>query len=1200
MADKSLFSRVQQFAASIRQGSGQRLFRLLSTSILRLPPWILTVLLALLAVVGNTLTVPLFYSVQFIFGSIFVLIAIRTLGPWPAIFVAIAGALYTRGLWGHYYASIVFMLECLFVLAFCRKTGRSLFLADSIYWCLLGMPATVVLYHFALDINLQTTFVMAIKQMLNGVFNAAVACLMLSIFYLFQNRVSPSYLSSMQIRAIIFHTVLMIALLSGTFPILKHADYRQQTQARETEHVLSESLHTVASFIRNNPDYRQAEWYGLLASLPSGTYVERKPLHASAAIDGPRAEGSRSSGVPETQYKVELVRPENEPSIIRSWQAGSFQLSGFIETDPPEEVVVSRSARRISEEMDAASLDFLSYLVGLLVLSVLVSHAMSNLLTRPIWRLSTLINTSANGIITTDTEGRVEWVNAGFTRLSGYGLDELRGKKPGDFLQGADTDPATVSRVREHLHNQEAFEEELLNYRKDGHPYWIRINCEPLRTESGQLSGFLAVETDITEQRKITHLENVGTEALERIAEGGSVEDTMVALARSVESLIPGIRCAIKLSSSWLDGLCDLHPACYLDVSGPSFRNYRFLETVCPDILDAERMPVGRLKIYYMPGGNPSQNDCEVFKRAANIVSVVIERYHAEYKLTEAAGVFRHAKEGIFIADGAGFVVDCNSAFTGITGLEPEDVRGRAVGELLSEMEAVSEPVLERGVPAPSQAPISDFWIRHKNGRTSCVRRSVSLVKGKQGQIHRYVYIFNDISELKAYQSQLESMAKFDPLTKLPNRALLSDRLQQAMINCDRNCAGLAVLFIDLDGFKEVNDRHGHAFGDELLKVLASRLRTVMREGDTLARFGGDEFVMVAPLDADIKSCQVVLERMLKAVARENRIMGTPVRLTASIGATFYPQSENLDAEQLLRQADQAMYSAKQSGKNQYSFFDADSERAVRDLFHELRRVEEALKLDEFVLHYQPKVDLKTGDVIGVEALIRWLHPVRGLLGPGEFLPVTERHPLSVGLGEWVIRSALEQMQEWQNLGITLPVSVNIDPFHLVRPDFAERLADLLSQYPAIPPADLEIEIVETSSLENFQAVNAVIGQCRDLGVRFGLDDFGTGYSSLTYLRQLPLDYLKIDMSFVRGMLDNPDDLAIVRGVLGLADSLKLPVIAEGVETSRHRDTLVELGCHFGQGYWMSRPISGDEMATWIVQWRGFAVAVPEEPVSLK
>ncbi|TGN41665.1 EAL domain-containing protein [Marinobacter confluentis] len=1136
--------------------------------------FVATALLCAFAVAGNALAVPLFYSVQFIFGSIAVFIAIAMLGAWPAIFVAAAGGLYTWLLWGHPYALMVFVAECLFVIWFCRRTDGSALLADGAYWFVLGIPATLLLYIFALGVELQTAFLMALKQMLNGIFNAAVAGIFLFFLRLIQNRISTAYLVSDQIRGIIFHTTLMIALVAGSIPILQFAHYKQHTQERQVEEQLAHQLERVDAFVRANPGYTNEAWARFRASLPDNTDVEIQPAGAAEAASK------------ETGFQLEHKTSPDEPSLIKRWKQGNYQLTSRVEGQVPLDVVIKRSSRSISEEMDRASLEFLAYLGVLLVLGIAVARLMSNLLTRPIWRLSTLLNSATNGIITTDVSGRTEWVNLGFSRLSGYSLAELQGKRPGDLLQGVDTDPKTIARIGEHLRRQESFEEEILNYNRQGNPYWIRINCEPLRSENGQLAGFIAVETDITEQRKIAHLEKVGSEALQRIAQSERIDETLVALIQSVESLIPGVRCSVELESPLLSDHCDLHFACYLAVHEQSGGRYWQCAPASPAIVDSANQTIGRIHAFYQVGRAWSANDDEVFKRAASIVSVVIERYYAEYKLRESASVFRFANEGIILTDASGIVVDCNAAFANITGLQPFETRGRQIRELLAELEEVAEPGSRFQDSMTREKWVTDTWIRHKSGQRNCVRQSVSAVRSKQGTIHRYVYIFNDISELKEYESQLESMAKFDPLTGLPNRALLSDRLQQAIIQCDRTGSELAVFFIDLDGFKQINDRHGHTVGDQLLKTVANRLKSVMREGDTLARFGGDEFVVVAPLSFEVKSCQLLLDRILDVVSRSSRILGEEVSITASIGVTVYPQSETIDAEQLLRQADQAMYSAKQSGKNQCFYYDADSERAVRDLFGDLKRIEIALANDEFVLFFQPKVNMKTDELIGVEALIRWHHPERGLLAPDEFLPVVDQHSLGIALGEWVIRTALRQSEAWRKQGLNLSVSVNIDPYHLAQDNFVERLGAILQEFPELEPGDFEIEIVESSSLEDLRAVSRVINACRALGVRFGLDDFGTGYSSLTYLRQLPLDYLKIDMSFVRAMLDNPDDLSIVKGVLGLAKSFNLPVIAEGVETSAHYDLLISLGCDYGQGFWLSRPIPPDALFKWAKRWR--------------
>jgi diguanylate cyclase (GGDEF)-like protein len=443
----------------------------------------------------------------------------------------------------------------------------------------------------------------------------------------------------------------------------------------------------------------------------------------------------------------------------------------------------------------------------------------------------------------------------------------------------------------------------------------------------------------------------------------------------------------------------------------------------------------------------------------------------------------------------------------------------------------------------------------------------------------------NDITEVKEYQKQLESMAKYDALTELPNRVLLGDRLTQAMRLAERNNERLALLFIDLDGFKQVNDTLGHGVGDDLLKKITWRVSQELRGSDTFSRFGGDEFVVVLPELGKTERAENVVSRILLAIAEKVTLAEQEIFITASIGLTFYPQSETLDADQLLRQADQAMYVAKQKGRNRFQYFDTENDKAVRSLHEDQTRIQLGLNRNEFVLFYQPQVNLKSGEVVGAEALIRWQHPERGLVAPNDFLPLIEHHPLSVDLGEWVLNSALSQMTEWRRQGVLIPVSVNINSLHLRQLDFVERLEAILSLYPSIPNGQIELEIVETSSLENLEIVSETINACRQLGVVWSLDDFGTGYSSLSYLRRLPVEKLKIDMSFVRDMLVDPNDFAIVQGILGLAKSFGLAVIAEGVETPEHSEQLVKLGCDFGQGYGIARPMPAAAMPDWIRQW---------------
>jgi diguanylate cyclase (GGDEF)-like protein len=477
------------------------------------------------------------------------------------------------------------------------------------------------------------------------------------------------------------------------------------------------------------------------------------------------------------------------------------------------------------------------------------------------------------------------------------------------------------------------------------------------------------------------------------------------------------------------------------------------------------------------------------------------------------------------------------------------------------------------------------MWSRRKDGQPYSVLLTASSVRDAYDTVQNYVILLSDITPLKRHQEELVHSAQYDVLTDLPNRLLLSDRLHRAMALCQRQNQSLAVLYLDLDGFKYINDHYGHDVGDALLVSVSNRMKLVMRDVDTLARIGGDEFVAVLSNIESVQDCMQLVERVLHACAEPVHFQGRELKVTASIGVTMYPQDE-AEADQLMRHADQAMFEAKQNGKNRICLFDSvlDSEVKTRSLQQE--RIALGLLRQEFVLHYQPKVNMRTGAVVGVEALIRWEHPERGLLSPGVFLPVIEKHPLSEALGSWVIRSALMQMNDWKRLGLTMPVSVNLSARQFQQQNFAMHLAEALASYPDLDAKCLELEILETSALEDIDTVAKIIQDCHHLGVLFAIDDFGTGYSSLTYLRRLPVETLKIDQSFVRDMLNDPDDLAIVKGVIGLAAAFHKHVIAEGVESVASGNKLIELGCDFAQGYIIARPMAGSQIPEWSATWK--------------
>jgi diguanylate cyclase (GGDEF)-like protein/PAS domain S-box-containing protein len=564
----------------------------------------------------------------------------------------------------------------------------------------------------------------------------------------------------------------------------------------------------------------------------------------------------------------------------------------------------------------------------------------------------------------------------------------------------------------------------------------------------------------------------------------------------------------------------------------------------------------------------------------------ITEHKKTEERLRLAASVFTHAREGILITDADGAIVDVNETFTRISGYSREEALGRNPRLLKSGVQG-QEFYAEMWRTLQEKGQWSgEIWNRAKSGDIYAELLAISAVRNESGKVHQYVALFSDITAIKEHERQLETIAHYDVLTGLPNRVLLGDRLSQAMAQSHRRDRKLAVAYLDLDGFKAINDRHGHEAGDLLLSAAARNMKQTLREGDTLSRLGGDEFVAVLLDLDDVTASEPILRRLLDAAAQPVPFGDFSLQVTASVGVAFFPQAEDVDEDHLLRQADQAMYQAKLAGKNRYHVFDSKQDRSVRGHHEDLEHIAKALAAREFVLYYQPKVNMRTGAVIGAEALIRWQHPERGLLPPAMFLPVIEDHRLSVEVGNWVIDSALTQMECWQAEGLNIPVSVNVSAQQLQQANFVDHLRVMLLAHPAIKPSSLELEVLETSALQDLIQISQVINDCREIGVLFALDDFGTGYSSLTYLKRLPVSVLKIDQSFVREILEDAESLSILEGVLGLATAFRRQVIAEGVESVEHGLLLLQLGCELAQGYGIARPMPAERYPGWLAEWR--------------
>ncbi len=547
--------------------------------------------------------------------------------------------------------------------------------------------------------------------------------------------------------------------------------------------------------------------------------------------------------------------------------------------------------------------------------------------------------------------------------------------------------------------------------------------------------------------------------------------------------------------------------------------------------------------------------------------------------------IFDTTRDGVIITDADNRIVDVNPAFTHSTGYGREEVLGNTPSLLSSgRHDATFFQGMWRALDEEGHWQ-GEIWDRRKNGEIYLELLTINVIKDERGCVQRYVAVFTDIHQLRQALAKMDQLAHFDGLTELPNRGLFAKRLEQAIDSARHGNELLALALLDMDGFKATNDRHGRLAGDQLLLQIAQRLKQVTRTGDTLARLGGDEFGLFLTGLANMDALERAIARILALCSAPYQVADQTHRLSASLGVTVFP-FDSADAETLLRHADQAMYQAKQAGGNGYHLFDAPQDQAVQSRRQLIERLGQAIAGDELELHYQPKVNLRSGKVIGLEALLRWRHPELGLLLPDAFLPHAEHSEVIDSLGEKVIHMALEQATAWQAAGLNISISVNIGARQLQREDFLECLRGCLAEFPGLPPGTLELEILESAAIGNTQHVRNLIEACRSLGIRFALDDFGTGYASLTYLREIPADVLKIDQSFIHDILDSADALTLVEGAIGLATAFRRVIVAEGVENAEQGVLLMRLGCDIAQGNGIAPAMHASQIPAWVKSYR--------------
>lgn len=491
------------------------------------------------------------------------------------------------------------------------------------------------------------------------------------------------------------------------------------------------------------------------------------------------------------------------------------------------------------------------------------------------------------------------------------------------------------------------------------------------------------------------------------------------------------------------------------------------------------------------------------------------------------------------------------------------------------------------------------FRLRAKDGSWRWILGRGKALFNTDGTPLRFVGFNTDISHQMEYQNKLEHTAKHDSLTHLPNRFLLSELLTHAMHSVKRNNQHLALLFIDLDGFKEINDTYGHDAGDAVLSIVAQRMSDLIRGSDIVSRIGGDEFVIVVSELKNSREVIPMLQRLLSDLSCAISYGENSMHVSASIGVSFYPQATDIGNEALLRQADQAMYHAKLSGKNQYQFFNLEASQELKEQQQNILNLRHAITMEQFVLYYQPKVNMATNKVIGFEALLRWNHPEKGLVFPDSFLPYVEHESsFMVDLGHWVFEHAFAQLEVWHLEGYDFTININVSSHDVKQEGFSTYLKELFSKHPSIKPNTIEIELLETSAFDNFEGTSNILRECKELGISIAIDDFGTGYASLHYLKKLPMNTIKIDKSFIIELLNSGSNLSIVEASIGLANAFSCHVVAEGVESEEHGKVLLQLGCEVAQGYAIAKAMPPEEVLSWVHSWSGYEVWREIKPIS--
>jgi diguanylate cyclase (GGDEF)-like protein/PAS domain S-box-containing protein len=760
---------------------------------------------------------------------------------------------------------------------------------------------------------------------------------------------------------------------------------------------------------------------------------------------------------------------------------------------------------------------------------------------------------------------------------------------------------------------------------------WGSTTKVAMRDDNGDVIGVVGFSRDITARRRLEHERAMEHAVAQALSESRSVQETMPRLIRTIcEGMgwTYGARWVYEESAGTLrraEWWCEFEPvfddadASYWERLGapgmggllrrawaehratwlrdiaaeegfrrkPSCEKFGFRSAFAFPIL-AQNVRIGILEFFGRTVREPDDSLVQVSTALAHQIGQFIARKQAEESLQESEqqlrAMFDNAEVGIAVTALDFSFLRVNDKYCSILGYTREELLGMHAFDVNlkgygQRMQELRQQMTVGDIPNI----VDEKQLVRKDGSLVWVSLAGSLVRSSDGEPRYHIAVIQDISAskraaaaLKESEEQFRILAQYDVLTELPNRSLFYDRLAHGIAQAKRHGWILAVLFIDVDRFKYVNDTFGHAAGDKLLKRVSERLKACVRDEDTVGRLGGDEFAVVLGFLNAAEDAAVVAKKIIQQLNRPFDLEGAELYVTASIGITLYP-ADSTERDELLRNADVAMYRAKDLGRNNYQFYTPDLNRRTREMLSLESELRHALDREEFVLHYQPKVRLADRTIAGVEALLRWRHPERGLVAPADFMPLLEETGLIVEAGRWILRSVCRQLNDWRAAAVpVVPIAVNLSARQFLAPELGENIARALSEHGTAAEL-VEIEVTESSVMTNTEDVVLTLERLDSMGLKIAIDDFGTGYSSLTWLKRFPIRALKIDRSFIRDIIVDRDDDAIAQAVISMAHSLKLAVVAEGVETQAQLERLMQYGCDEAQGYLFSRPLPADE-----------------------